>query len=118
MQVLLPQGMKSAVKAPGSSTWYPLKDFIGITTLTRIVGTKGTKDIVKDQARYFFGLKSNLFTPVLHQDGELEWVGERETDRLRDMEGFMEVTNKIFQQFIGNAKSGLTRVVKVLLKAF
>src|SRR3954471_15473946 len=37
-------------------------------------------------------------------------------DRLRDMEGFMEVTNKIFQQFIGNAKSGLTRVVKVLLK--
>src|SRR5690348_4624349 len=38
--------------------------------------------------------------------------------RLRGMEEFMEVTNKIFQQFIGNAKSGLTRVVKVLLKAF
>ena len=26
----------------------------------------------------------------------------------------MEVTNKIFQQFIGNARSGLSRVVKVL----
>src|SRR3954463_629709 len=39
-------------------------------------------------------------------------------DRLREMEEFVEVTNKIFQQFIGNAKSGLTRVVKVLLKAF
>src|SRR5438105_10847633 len=38
--------------------------------------------------------------------------------RLAGMEAFMEVTNKIFQQFIGNARSGLTRVVKVLLKAF
>ena len=38
--------------------------------------------------------------------------------RLAGMEEFMVVTNKIFQQFVGNAKSGLTRVVKVLLKAF
>ncbi len=38
--------------------------------------------------------------------------------RLAGMEEFMDVTNKIFQQFVGNAKSGLTRVVKVLLKAF
>ncbi len=38
--------------------------------------------------------------------------------RLASMEEFMAVTNKIFQQFIGNARSGLTRVVKVLLKAF
>src|ERR1051325_11177791 len=38
--------------------------------------------------------------------------------RLAGMEEFMEVSNKIFQQFIGNAKSGLTRVVRVLLKAF
>lgn len=37
--------------------------------------------------------------------------------RLEGMEEFMVVTNKIFQQFIGNAKSGLTKVVKVLLKA-
>ena len=37
--------------------------------------------------------------------------------RLEGMEEFMAVTNKIFQQFIGNAKSGLTRVVRVLLKA-
>ena len=39
-------------------------------------------------------------------------------ERLAAMEEFMEVTNKIFQQFITNAKSGLTRVAKVLLKAF
>jgi DNA-binding transcriptional regulator GbsR (MarR family) len=38
--------------------------------------------------------------------------------RLAGMEEFMEVTNKIFAQFIGNAKSGLTKVAKVLLKAF
>ena len=62
------------------------KTAAGRPTLTRITGTKGTKDVVKDQARYFFGLKSNLFTPVLRQEGDLEWVGERETDRLRDME--------------------------------
>jgi hypothetical protein len=34
------------------------------------------------------------------------------------MEDFMSVTNKIFQQFVGNAKSGLTKVARVLLKAF
>ena len=38
-------------------------------------------------------------------------------ERLAGMEEFMEVTNKIFQQFVGNAKSGLTRVARVLLKA-
>src|SRR6476659_7067108 len=38
--------------------------------------------------------------------------------RLAGMEEFMDVTNRIFQQFVGNARSGLTRVVKVLLKAF
>jgi DNA-binding transcriptional regulator GbsR (MarR family) len=38
-------------------------------------------------------------------------------ERLAGMEEFMTLTNKIFQQFVGNAKSGLTRVVKTLLKA-
>jgi DNA-binding transcriptional regulator GbsR (MarR family) len=37
--------------------------------------------------------------------------------RLAGMEEFVEVTNKIFQQFITNARSGLTRVVRVLLKS-
>jgi DNA-binding transcriptional regulator GbsR (MarR family) len=41
----------------------------------------------------------------------------RTRQRLKDMEQFMAVTNKIFQQFIGNARSGLSRVVKVLLKS-
>lgn len=38
-------------------------------------------------------------------------------ERLQGMEEFMSVTNKIFQQFVGNAQSGLSRVTKVLLKA-
>src|SRR3954447_8556716 len=37
--------------------------------------------------------------------------------RLEGMHEFMEVTNKIFQQFVSNAKSGLSKVAKVLLKA-
>jgi HTH-type transcriptional regulator, glycine betaine synthesis regulator len=38
-------------------------------------------------------------------------------ERLAGMEEFMEVTNKIFSQFVSNARSGLSKVVKVLLKA-
>jgi HTH-type transcriptional regulator, glycine betaine synthesis regulator len=38
-------------------------------------------------------------------------------ERLEGMEQFMSVSNKIFQQFIGNARSGLNRVARVLLKA-
>ncbi|HEX2971432.1 MAG TPA: winged helix DNA-binding protein [Tepidisphaeraceae bacterium] len=37
--------------------------------------------------------------------------------RLADIEEFVGVTNKVFQQFVGNAQAGLSRVVKVLLKA-
>lgn len=37
--------------------------------------------------------------------------------RLAGMEEFMEVTNKIFSQFVTNAKSGLNRIARVLLKA-
>jgi HTH-type transcriptional regulator, glycine betaine synthesis regulator len=38
--------------------------------------------------------------------------------RLQGMEEFMVVTNKIFQQFVGGAKAGLNKVVRLLLKAF
>lgn len=37
--------------------------------------------------------------------------------RLAGMEEFMAVTNKIFQQFVGNSQTGLSRIVRVLLKA-
>lgn len=37
--------------------------------------------------------------------------------RLESMEEFMTLTNKVFQQFISNARTGLNRIVKLLLKA-
>lgn len=37
--------------------------------------------------------------------------------RLDGMEEFMSVTNKIFQAFVTGAKTGLNKIVKVLLKA-
>ena len=37
--------------------------------------------------------------------------------RLAGMEDFMEITNKIFQEFVSNAKAGRTRMARVLLKA-
>ena len=53
-------------------------------------------------------------------------IGKRAADRddvkltrqrLANMEEFMAVTNRIFQQFVSNAKSGLSRIARVLLKA-
>ncbi len=58
----------------------------GRPTLTRVVGTTATREISKDAARYYFGLKSNLFTPILRPTDDREWVGERDADRLRDMD--------------------------------
>jgi stage II sporulation protein D len=61
------------------------KTSTGRPLTTRITGTRGTKDIRMEAARYYFGLKSNFFTPVLREP-EREWVSPRDTDRLRDME--------------------------------
>jgi len=38
-------------------------------------------------------------------------------ERLKGMEEFMDVTNKIFESFISGSKTGLNRVVKILLKS-
>ena len=58
----------------------------GRPTLVRVTGTTATRTISKDAMRYYFGLKSNLFTPILRPSDDREWVGERDIDRLRDME--------------------------------
>jgi stage II sporulation protein D len=51
----------------------------------RVVGTTATRDIGKDLTRYYFGLKSSLFTVQLTEGGEAEWVSWRDTARLVDM---------------------------------
>jgi HTH-type transcriptional regulator, glycine betaine synthesis regulator len=58
-----------------------------------------------------------LAEPTIGKAGASQESIQLTRQRLAGMEEFMEVTNKIFQQFVGNAKSGLTRVARVLLKA-
>jgi stage II sporulation protein D len=57
----------------------------GRVTLARVVGTAGSRDIGKDVTRYYFGLKSSLFTVELTPGGEAEFVSWRDTPRLVDM---------------------------------
>jgi stage II sporulation protein D len=57
----------------------------GRVTLARVIGTTGTRDIGKDVTRYYFGLKSSLFTVQLTPGGEEEWMSWRDTARLVDM---------------------------------
>ena len=57
----------------------------GRVTLARVVGTAGSRDIGKDVTRYYFGLKSSLFTVQFTEGGEAEWVSWRDTARLVDM---------------------------------
>ena len=57
-----------------------------------------------------------LAEPQLGRSADAEAV-KLTRERLADMEEFMSVTNKIFTAFVHNAKSGLSRVARVLLKA-
>jgi stage II sporulation protein D len=57
----------------------------GRVTLARVVGTAGSRDIGKDVTRYYFGLKSSMFTVELTPGGEQEWVSWRDSARLVDM---------------------------------
>ncbi|TME42603.1 MAG: SpoIID/LytB domain-containing protein, partial [Chloroflexi bacterium] len=61
------------------------KSATGRPILTRVTGTLGSKEIRMETARYYFGLKSNLFNPVFLAPQQ-EWVSPRDTNRLRDME--------------------------------
>lgn len=57
----------------------------GRVTLARVSGTAGTRVIGKDLARYYFGLRSSLFTVVRAPDGERESVAAADAARLRDL---------------------------------
>ena len=57
----------------------------GRVTLARVFGTTGTRDVGKDVTRYYFGLKSSMFTVTLTEGGEAEWVSWRDSARLVDM---------------------------------
>ena len=51
----------------------------------KIVGASGSRDIGKDTARYYFGLRSTLFTVETHPE-ETEFVEASNVDRVRQLE--------------------------------
>lgn len=83
--------LRSYIGARGIDVGDPQR--IDLTQLTaagrvlsaRIVGTSGTRDIGKDQARYYFGLRSTLFTVVTRPE-ETEIVAFSDAERVRQLE--------------------------------
>lgn len=53
----------------------------------RVVGSNGTNDIGKDRARYYFGLRSSLFTVSVSDGGATERVVADDTERQRALIG-------------------------------
>ena len=51
----------------------------------KIVGSTGSRDIGKDTARYYFGLRSTLFTVETHPE-ETEYVEASNVDRVRQLD--------------------------------
>ncbi|MEK6620042.1 MAG: SpoIID/LytB domain-containing protein [Chloroflexota bacterium] len=53
----------------------------------RVIGSRGSRDIGKDASRYYFGLRSSLFTVEVRPGGEPETVDYKDADRIRTLEG-------------------------------
>ena len=53
----------------------------------QLVGNTGTKDIGKDRARYYFGLRSSLFTVSVSDGGATERVTTDDTERQKALVG-------------------------------
>ena len=51
----------------------------------KIVGSSGSRDIGKDTARYYFGLRSTLFTVTTHPE-ETEYVDASNAERVRQLD--------------------------------
>ncbi|MBU6423817.1 MAG: SpoIID/LytB domain-containing protein [Chloroflexi bacterium] len=51
----------------------------------RIVGSTGTRTVGKDTSRYYFGLRSTLFTVSKHPGGETEIVRDTDTKRIGEL---------------------------------
>ena len=51
----------------------------------KIVGSSGSRDIGKDSSRYYFGLRSTLFTVTTHPE-ETEFVESSDAERVRQLD--------------------------------
>ena len=67
-----------------------------------VSGSRGTREIGKDQSRYFFGLRSSLFTVERKGGGALEAVLLTEIERTRALEGLgAERLGAVYRRIIG-----------------
>lgn len=68
----------------------------------RVVGSASTRDIGKDQSRYYFGLRSSLFTVERAAGGGLESVELTDTQRHRTLEGLgAERHGAVYRRIVG-----------------
>src|SRR5213592_4550138 len=83
--------LRSYIGARGIDVGDPQRiDITGVTatgrvTSAKVIGSTGTRDIGKDRARYYFGLRSTLFT-VATRPEETEYVDASNLDRVRQLE--------------------------------
>jgi stage II sporulation protein D len=83
--------LRSYIGARGVDVGDPQRiDLVRITGTGRvlaakIVGSSGSRDIGKDRARYYFGLRSTLFT-VTTRPEETEYVDASNAERVRQLE--------------------------------
>lgn len=61
----------------------------------KIVGSSGSRDIGKDAARYYFGLRSTLFTVETHPE-ETEYVEASNAERVRQLEALGATVERTF----------------------
>lgn len=59
----------------------------GRVLTARVVGSAGAKDVGKDRARYYFGLRSSLFTVSVRPGGLTEWVSVADGERQKALAG-------------------------------
>ncbi len=58
----------------------------GRVILARVTGTLDTREIGKDRTRYYFGLRSALFTVTFRPGGDTEYVDAANGERIRALE--------------------------------
>ncbi len=68
----------------------------------RVVGSTGSRDIAKDRSRYYFGLRSSLFTVERIPGGGLESVEQTDVQRHRTLEGLgAERQGAMYRRIVG-----------------
>jgi stage II sporulation protein D len=83
--------LRSYIGARGIDVGEPQRiDLMRLTATGRvlsakIIGSNGSHDIGKDRSRYYFGLRSTLFTVETHPE-ETEYVDASNAERLRELE--------------------------------